>query len=150
LIKSEVSGLLWDIQLGTNFTTIPTPPQLTDAKAYIERRRKEELSQEENLELLYPLILEENPTREEKELIAKNKQDKKDRQERRDEINFRYDLELATLERPIEPEVTTNLNADEQAILSFDVSALENLESAAESLDQNTGQEIDNAGSCKL
>ena len=150
LIKSEVSELLWDIQLGTDFTTIPTPPQLTDAKADIERRRKEELSQEENVELLYPLILEENPTREEKELIAKNKQDKKDRQERRDEINFRYDLELAALERPIEPEVTTNLNADELAILSFDVSALENLESAAESLDQNTGQEIDNAGSCKL
>jgi hypothetical protein len=50
----------------------------------------------------------------------------------------------------LEPEVTTNLNADELAILSFDVSALENLESAAESLDQNTGQEIDNAGSCKL
>jgi hypothetical protein len=82
--------------------------------------------------------------------LKKIQQEKKDRQERRDEINFRYDLELATLERPIEPEVTTNLNADELAILSFDVSALENLESAAESLDQNTGQEIDNAGSCKL
>jgi len=59
--------------------------------------------------------------------------------------------ELETVsEEIIEPEVTTNLNSDEQAILSFDVSALENLESAAESLDQNTGQEIDNAGSCKL
>jgi hypothetical protein len=50
----------------------------------------------------------------------------------------------------VEPEVTSNLSKDELAILSFDVSALENLESAAESLDQNTGQEIDNAGSCKL
>jgi hypothetical protein len=59
------------------------------------------------------------------------------------------ELEVVS-EVAVEPEVTTNLNADELAILSFDVSALENLESAAESLDQNTGQEIDNAGSCKL
>jgi hypothetical protein len=59
------------------------------------------------------------------------------------------ELEIVS-EEVVEPEVTTNLNADEKSILSFDVSALENIESAAESLDQNTGQEIDNAGSCKL
>ena len=72
------------------------------AIAEIERKRKEELSKDENVELLYPLTLEENPTREQKEQIAKNEQDKKDRQQRRDEINLRYDLELAALEQPKE------------------------------------------------
>ena len=151
LIKSEVSGLLWDIQLGTNFTTAPTPPQPTDAKAEIERRRQEELGRDENIELLYPLILEENPTREEKEQIAKNKQDKKNRQQRRDEINLRYNAELAALEQPaLEPEVTTNLSKDELDILSFDVSSIEGLEGATESLDQNTSKEIDDASSCRI
>jgi hypothetical protein len=75
------------------------PVQPIDAKkSDIERRRQEELNRDENLELLYPLTLEENPTREQRERIAKNEQDKKDRQQKRDEINFRYDLELASLE----------------------------------------------------
>ena len=190
LIKSEVSELLWDIQLGTNFTTIPTPPQLTDAKADIERRRKEELNnartdsrfetreeenafQDENIERRLDRENREKEIREakSKEEVAdinkkyekrealrtkkisspsESKEGKAIVKAERDKINAKYDAELAALERPIEPEVTTNLNADELAILSFDVSALENLESAAESLDQNTGQEIDNAGSCKL
>jgi GNAT superfamily N-acetyltransferase len=75
---------------------------VSPAIAEIERKRKEELSKDENVELLYPLTLEENPTREQKEQIAKNEQDKKDRQQRRDEINLRYDLELAALEQPKE------------------------------------------------
>lgn len=50
----------------------------------------------------------------------------------------------------IEPEVTTNLSKDELAILSFDVSSIEGIEGSTEVLDQNTGKEIDNAGSCKI
>ena len=71
-------------------------------------------------------------------------------EEYQNKVNEKYDAELAALEQPIEPEVTTNLNADELAILSFDVSTLENIESTSEPLDQNTEEEIDNAGSCKL
>ena len=50
----------------------------------------------------------------------------------------------------LEPEVTTNLSKDELAILSFDVSSIEGIEGSTEVLDQNTGKEIDNAGSCKI
>ena len=110
-----------DTSIQTVEPVLEQPTQPTDAKADIERRRQEELLKWN----------EPNDARDE-------------------EINARYDKELAALEQPIEPEVTTNLTADEKAILSFDVSALKNLESAAESLDQNTAQEIDNAGSCKL
>lgn len=50
----------------------------------------------------------------------------------------------------VEPEVTTNLSKEELDILSFDASAIEDLESTTESLDQNTENEVDNAGSCKI
>jgi hypothetical protein len=53
-------------------------------------------------------------------------------------------------EQVTEPEVTTNLSKDELDILSFDVSSIEGLEGATESLDQNTSKEIDDAGSCKI
>jgi hypothetical protein len=146
-LTASVAGI--DTSIQTSEPEIEIPAQPTDAKAEIEKRRQEELSKDENIELLYPLILEENPTREEKEQIAKNKQDKKDRQERRDEINLRYDLELAALGQPVlEPEVTSNLSKDELAILSFDVSSIEGLEGATESLDQNTEKEIADASSC--
>jgi len=60
-------------------------------------------------------------------------------------------VQLVALEQPaFEPEVTTNLSKDELAILSFDVSSIEGLEGATESLDQNTSKEIDDAGSCKI
>lgn len=50
----------------------------------------------------------------------------------------------------LQPEVTTNLSKDELDILSFDVSSIEGLEGATESLDQNTSKEIDDAGSCRI
>jgi len=50
----------------------------------------------------------------------------------------------------LQPEVTTNLSKEELDILSFDASSIEDLETTTESLDQNTENEVDNAGSCKI
>ena len=51
---------------------------------------------------------------------------------------------------PAEPEVTTNLSADELAILSFDASQITGLESTQDNLDNNASEEMDDAASCKI
>lgn len=61
-----------------------------------------------------------------------------------------YFFELPALEQPIQPEVTTNLSADELAILSFDASQITGLESTQETIDNNTSEEMENAASCKI
>jgi hypothetical protein len=90
----------------------------------IEERRKEELNKPENVERLYPLIDEENPTKEDKERIAKNEQDRKEREQRRQEINAKYDAELAALEAPktqAAPTRISEINNLEQALFENEV-----------------------------
>jgi hypothetical protein len=67
-------------------------------KADIETRRQDEFSKDENVEMLYPIQTEESLTKEDKDRIAKNEQDKKQRQKNRDIINAKYDAEIAALE----------------------------------------------------
>ncbi|MBK9800665.1 MAG: hypothetical protein IPP56_13455, partial [Bacteroidetes bacterium] len=68
-------------------------------KADIERRRQEELNRDENIEMLYPIQTEEYLTKEDKERIDRNEQDKKQREENRNKVNAKYDAELKALEQ---------------------------------------------------